>query len=131
MGETGMDHPHREVVQVGVSGARIVAVTHQRIDYIDMAGQARSVDLEACARGWGRWHDEHRGEFLPLPGSSEQGIAAWNARCVGERGALDNPPWAEFRNERATRFVFETRDALYRELLTPLGKAGWHTFDTD
>jgi hypothetical protein len=126
-----MDHPNREVVQVGASGARIVAVTHQRIDYFDMAGQARSIDLEECARSWGRWHDEHRREFLPLPGSSEQGIAAWNARCVGERGALDNPPWAEFRNERATRFVFETRDALYLELLTPLRKAGWHTFDTD
>jgi hypothetical protein len=52
-----------------------------------------------------------------LPGASEQGIAAWSARCVGLRGALDDPPWAEFLNERNTRFEFGSYEALYAELL--------------
>jgi hypothetical protein len=126
-----MNHPQREIVRIGASGARIVAVTRQRIDYIDMAGQEQFIDLEECARRWGRWHDERSQEFLPLPGATEQGIAASNARCVGKRGALDNPPWAEFRNERNTRFEFGSYEALYTELLGPLRQAGWHTFDTD
>jgi hypothetical protein len=126
-----MGRPAREVVQIGISGARIVTVSRQRVDYIDMAGQAQFVDLEECARSWGQWHDGHRGEYLPLPGASDQSIAAWNACCVGQRGALDNPPWAEFQNERKTRFEFASREALYRELLNPLREASWQTFDTD
>jgi hypothetical protein len=126
-----MECPQGEVVRVGVSGARIVTVSRQRIDYIDMAGQDRFVDLEECARAWARWHEERRSEFLPLPGASEQSIVAWNARCVGQRGACDNPPWAAFMNERHTRFEFPSYDALYQELLRPLQKAGWHTFDTN
>jgi hypothetical protein len=126
-----MNHPQREIVRIGVSGARIVAVARQRIDYIDMAGQEQFIDLEKCASSWGRWHDDRSQEFLPLPGATGQGIAAWNARCVGQRGALDSPPWAEFMNERNTRFEFATYEALYTELLGPLMQAGWHTFDTN
>jgi hypothetical protein len=122
-----MNRPQREVVRVGASGARIVAVTRQRIDYIDMAGQEQFIDLEECASRWGRWHDDRSQEFLPMPGATEQGIAAWNARCVGQRGFQ----WAEFMNERNTRFEFATYEALYTELLDPLRQAGWHTFDTD
>ena len=126
-----MNHPHRETVRIGVSPARIVAVTCQRIDYIDMAGQGQFIDLEECARNWGRRHDDRSQEFLPLPGATEDDISAWNARCVGQRGALDDPPWAEFTNERNTRFEFESYIALYTELLGPLMQAGWHTFDTN
>src|SRR5262245_51330890 len=107
-----MDRPHGEVVRIGVSDARIVAVTRQRIDYIDMAGQYLFVDLEECARTWARWHDEHRSDFLPLAGASEPSIVAWNACCVGKRGACDNPPWAAFMNERNTRFEFKSDEAL-------------------
>jgi hypothetical protein len=66
-----------------------------------------------------------------LPGATEQSAAAWNARCVGQRGASDNPPWVEFMNARMTRFEFATYEALYSELLTPLRREGWQTFDTD
>ena len=126
-----MDRPQGEVVRIGLSGARIVAVTPERIEYIDMGGEERFVDLRECARAWGQWREEHRSEFLPLPGASAQSIKAWNARCVGQRGACDDPPWAAFSNERQTRFEFPSYDALYRELLNPLRKAGWHTFDTN
>jgi hypothetical protein len=126
-----MIQPHGEVVRIASSTARITRVTRQRVDYVDMAGQVQFIDLEECVANWNSWHDSHRGEFLPLPGSSPETTAAWNARCVGLRGALDNPPWAEFMNERKTRFEFVSYAALYAELLTPLKKAGWHTFDTD
>jgi hypothetical protein len=126
-----MNQPQREIVLIGVSGARIAAVTRRRIDYIDMAGQEQFVDLEESARRWGRWHDDRSQAFLPLPGATEQDAASWNARCVGQRGACDNPPWVEFTNERRTRFEFQTYEALYRELLRPLQAAGWHTFDTN
>jgi hypothetical protein len=124
-----MNHPQREIVRIGASAGRIVTVTPRRIHYIDVAGQEQVIDLETCARSWGRWHDAHSREFLPLPGATEQSIRAWNARCVGQRDLSAEPPWVAFLNERNTRFEFETYEAVYLELLGPLEKAGWHTFD--
>ncbi len=66
-----------------------------------------------------------------MPGSTESIIADWNAGCVGLRGALDDPPWAEFMTEPRIRFQFVSYQALYQELLNPLGESGWHTFDTN
>jgi len=94
-----------------------------------MAGQEKFIDQELCASRWGRQHEDRRQEFLPLPGATEDGIAVWNAYCVGQRDTSDNPPWAEFMNERNTRFEFATYEAVYAELLGPLMQAGWHTFD--
>ena len=125
-----MNESTPEVVRIGVSGARVMRVTQQRVEYIDMAGQEQFVELEECARNWVGWHDAHRQEFLPLPGATKRGITAWIARCVGWRGALDGVPWVQFMNERRTRFKFGNREALYAEVLTPLAGAGWHTFDT-
>lgn len=119
-----------EVVRIGAIGGRIVNVTQKCIEYIDMAGQEQFVDLDECAKNWARRHDDHRQKFFPLPGATEQGITAWNARCVGQRAATDNSPWVEFMNKRKTRFEFGTYEAIYGELLEPLMRAGWHTFDT-
>ena len=49
-----MGDPTCEIVSIGVSGARIVGVTRERIDYIDAAGEERFIDLEECARSWER-----------------------------------------------------------------------------
>jgi len=106
-------------------------VNHERLEYIDGAGQEQVIELKECARNWVRWHDNHRQEFVLLPGASEADALIENARCVGQRGALDDPPWAELMNERKTRFEFESYEALYRELLGPLSRAGWGTFDTN
>ena len=103
--------PERETIRIGVSGARIVAVTRQRIDYIDMAGKEQFIDLEESAR-----------RLRTVTGSQE---------FVGLRAVLEDPPWAEFMNERTTRFEFATEGALYAELLGPLQQAGWATFDWD
>ena len=62
-----MNQTAGELIRVGTSGARIVRVTQKRIEYIDMAGQDQFIDLEECARAWGRWHDVHSHEFFPVP----------------------------------------------------------------
>lgn len=120
-----MNNPQTEVVRVGDSGARIVSVTRERIDYIDMAGDSRFIDLDACARAWGQARSSNRTDFVPLPGTTEQTVVTWNSRCVGLRGALDNPCWASFMNERNTRFEFDSVEALYKELLDRLRNVGW------
>ena len=56
------------VVRIGASGARILAVTDEGIDYLDEAGRQRSIDLAECARNWGRWRNARSQEFRPLPG---------------------------------------------------------------
>ena len=125
-----MGDPACEIVSIGVSGARIVGVTRERIDYIDAAGEERFIDLEECARSWERWRAQSSG-FQTLPGWTAQSAAAWQTRCVGQRGAVDNRPSAQLMNERRTRFEFTSYEALYKELLDPLKRAGWHTFDID
>lgn len=149
-----MNHTAGEVIRVGTSSARIVRLTRKYIEYIDMAGQDQFIDLEECARMWKRWHDVHSHEFFPVPGRwarwhdlhshellptpellpgppSHADIDAWNARCVGQRGGGYPLWWAEFMNERKTRFEFGTWEALWRKLQGPLMVAGWNTFDTE
>jgi hypothetical protein len=126
-----MSQTAHEVVRVGARGARIVRVTRERVEYVDTAGREQFVDLPQCARNWVRWHEDRRAGFGRVGDASEARVAAWNARCVGQRGAYDTPPWTSFMNERGTRFEFETYEELYRQLLGPLRDAGWHTFDTN
>ena len=54
-GELGMNHPEREIVRIGVAGARILGVARESIDYIDGACQKQFIDLEECSKNWGRW----------------------------------------------------------------------------
>jgi len=145
-----MNHAAGEVIRVGTSGARIVRVTQKHIEYIDMAGQGQFIDLEECARTWGRWYDHgffpvpgrwarwhaHSNELLPIPElfpgpPSQADIDAWNARCVGQRGGGYPLWWAELMNGRKTRFEFNTWEALWRQLQGPLMVTGWNTFDTE
>jgi hypothetical protein len=104
-----------ELVQIGVAGARIVRVTAERIEYVDSAGRERAVDLRECVRVWCERH----------------GTSEWDSRCVGDRGALDEPPWVRFVSDRATVFELASYEALYEELLGPLHAVGWHTFDSN
>ncbi len=120
-----------EVVRIGVSSARINQITRHRIEYSDEMGNEHTIDLEKCVRNWLRLCDDRREDFVAFPGVSDESIAEWNKGCVGQRGALDDPPWVEFVGERRTRFEFKTYDAVYAELLGPLGSVGWHTFDAN
>ena len=121
----------KEVVRIGTATARIVRVGPDLVDYIDDTGREQFIDLQECAVGWAALHDSHKREFIALPGVSERTAVDWNARCVGMRSTQTHAPWAQFRNARSTRFIFTTYEALYKDLLTPMQRAGWHTFDTD
>src|SRR5262249_12141665 len=95
----------------------------------DESGQECVVDLEECVKNWVQSHNENTHEFVVL--TSEDSAAAWNSRCVGQRGVLDEPPWVEFTTKRRTRLEFGSYDEAYASLLGPLNALGWHTFDTD
>jgi len=118
-----------EVIRIETGSSRIISITQQRIEYLGLAGEPCTIDLEECARNYMRWHSDHSDEFVALSGPAE--VDAWNARCVGTRDLCDSPPWVQFMNERRTRFEFDSYEAIYRELLTPLSRYGWQTFDMD
>lgn len=126
-----MAQPTSEVIRVGTAAARIVSVTQERIEYIDMAGQGQVIDLKECARNYVQWYDEHRREFIPLGGASQAAIDAEVAHCVGERGGPNPLWWIGLMNQRKTRFEFETWEASVQQLQGPLMGAGWNTFDTE
>jgi len=123
-----------ECVRIGTGPARITQVTDQKVEYIDEGGRELFVDLQECERIFGAL--EIAGLFPPsddmdwasvadgISSSSEQTVPA--GRCVGLRGALDDPPWFQFLNLRRTQFEFKDRDALDAELLIPMGRM---TFD--
>jgi hypothetical protein len=50
-------------------------------------------------------------------------------RCVGLRGAVDEPAWFQFLNRRRTQFEFKSYDAICAELLNPLDRVGCTSFD--
>ena len=126
-----------ECVRIGTGAARITHVTNQKVTYIDERGRELFVDLNECQRiGSGL---EIAGVFPPsddvdwasvadgvYSSSDSAGQTAPAGGCVGLRGALDHPPWFQFLNRRRTQFEFKNRDALYAELLTPMGRT---TFD--
>jgi hypothetical protein len=120
-----------EVVRIAPAQSRILRITQKHVEYISLTGPQHFIDLQECAKNWVRWHNEREREFIALSGSSRADIDLWNARCVGTRGASDQPPWVQFMNDRNTRFEFRSYEAVYQELLGPLMQNGWHTFDTN
>jgi hypothetical protein len=128
---TGTNQPDPEIVRIGNGHAGINSVTAERVEYRDEAGQDRFLDLRQCARNWGGHREQNGRDFILLPGVSTNSADAWNLRCVGMRGILDDPPWVEFINERRTRFEFPSEETAYADLLGPLQEAGWHTFDAN
>src|SRR5262245_48174670 len=102
----------RETFAVHSGSAKIVRVTAWEIEFTDASGAKHFVSLRECASNWPLYH-----------GGFQNKEARGGNRCVGERGALDDPPWVQFVNERMFRFEFESYDALYRDLLDPLSRA--------
>jgi len=131
MDTLGGEHLLGPAVRIGKGEARIVSVTPEHLVYHDEDGSEHDLDLMQCAAHWTEWRNEHEGDFVLFAGVDAEASRAWNERCVGERGACDDPPWVELRSEPRTRFAFESYEQVYEELLGPLGRAGWHTFDTN
>jgi hypothetical protein len=131
-----------EVKRMSASGAHIVCITHELIEYVNTAGKRQFIDLEECARNWMRYRHDHSHEFISLPPVPEikfedYGAAALlfnfkDSRCVALRDTYAG--WVEFMNDRKTRFEFPAGQGfggdIWRELLMPLLQVGWCTFDT-
>ena len=117
-----------EVVRIdGV--ACVVAVTPSQIQYISTTGDPGTIELEECSRNWMRRRREQAADFILVPGASQSVADQWNARCVGTRGGSSARYWVQFMNERNTRLEFGTYEARGEQLLGPLARHGWHTFD--
>lgn len=121
-------------IRMGNRLARITSVTAQRVEYTDEAGRAWFIDLDECARIGSCL--EHAGLFPPSDDLDWAAVATDESRCaessaatsgcVGLRGALDEPAWFQFLDQRRTQFEFTDGRALYAELLNPMGRM---TFD--
>jgi hypothetical protein len=125
-----------DLVRIGRGPARIVAITDRELRYIDETGADRRIDLADCARICRVL--ESTGRFPPADDTDWAGLAETTPDfssldpahgCVGLRGAVDDPPWFQFLDRRRTQFEFTDYDAIRRGLVTPLGAAGWQTWD--
>jgi hypothetical protein len=128
--------PRVELIRIGAGQARILQVAEQAVEYIDAGGVQRSVDLQECARTYLALH--RSGNFPPADDTDWAAIAAAYPAsasgplpygCVGLRAVVDDPPWLQFLNSRRTQFEFTEADAIQDELVTPLARMGWQTWD--
>ena len=124
-----------ELVRIGIGQSRITDISHGRCDYVDESGRALYVDLEECARIWacldGSLPDpDYDWSVLADSDPNFSAVDVSQHGCVGLRGAIDEPAWFQFLNRRRTQFEFEGgRDDIYAQLLTPLARVGWASFD--
>lgn len=125
-----------ERVRIGEGMAKIDRITPTAVTYLDERGRAASIDLPECGRtyicltlggafpprdddDWSTFADEH----------SHLITVEARASVVGLRGVIDDPPWFQFLDRRRTQFEFQSRDAIEHELLLPLARCGFQTWD--
>ena len=99
-----MSNPSPRRVQIGEGHGRIVRVGQDAVEYEDATGATHTIELASCRR-------------------SPEG------QVVGVRGALDDPPWFEFFGPHAVRMELDSDRALYQQLVIPLGRAGYCSYD--
>lgn len=126
-----------DLIRIGRARARIVSVMREKVEYIDEDGRKQFVDLEECARicmclyRSGLFPPKNDTDWTSVadatPGFASLDVSGGGT--VGLRGALDTPPWFQFLNRRRTQFDFKNRDRLEKQLLRPLAKFGWQSFD--
>src|SRR5215831_9405094 len=126
-----------ERVRMGDGPAKISEITRSKITYFDSRGVAQFVDLEESARicrvleRTGAWPPPedldwaaYAAAHLELSEAKSGGYG-----LVGMRGAADEPPWFQFFDRRRTLFEFKDRDTIYSELIAPMARHGWQTWD--
>jgi hypothetical protein len=137
-GDTGefYNFAPRELVRIGTGPARILQVAQQAVTYVDGSAIERSVDLQECARTYLALY--RSGNFPPTDDADWTAIAAAHPvsgseplpyGCVGLRAVVDDPLWFQFLDHRRTQFEFADADAIRNELVTPLARLGWQTWD--
>jgi len=125
-----------ELVRIGTDQARVLQVARQAVTYLDGSGVERSVDLQECARVYLALY--RSGNFPPADDTDWTAIAAAHPAsesesqtrgCVGLRAVIDDPPWFQFFDHRRTQFEFGDSDTIRNELVIPLARFGWQTWD--
>jgi hypothetical protein len=123
-----------ERIRMGEGPAKISEIARTKIVYIDGRGVQQFVDLEESARTCGVL--ERTGAWPPPEDLDWTAYAAAHSELsnvrlglVGMRGAVDEPPWFQFFDRRRTLFEFKDRDTIYSELITPMARHGWQTWD--
>ena len=123
-------------VRMGESPAKISEIALTKIVYIDGAGVQQFVDLEESARTCAVL--ERTGAWPPPEDMDWTVYAAAHPDLyrldvqyglVGMRGAGDEPPWFQFFDRHRTLFEFKDRDTIYAELINPMVRHGWQTWD--
>jgi hypothetical protein len=115
-----------ELVRIGQGQAGIVDVGKTRLDYLNEAGERKSIDLEECARIFSAL--ERAGFFPPGDDTDWAAIADSQPKlrpeeiggAIGLRARMDDPPWFQFLNRRRTQFEFRDAEQMNAELMTPL-----------
>lgn len=125
-----------QFVRMGEGPAKISEISPTKILYIDDSSIEQSVDLEESARTCSVL--ERTGAWPPPEDMDWTAYAAAHPDLykldvkyglVGMRGAGDVPPWFQFFDRRRTLFEFKDRDTIYDELITPMVRDGWQTWD--
>jgi hypothetical protein len=125
-----------ERVRFGEGIAKITRISEAAVDYLDEAGRAFSVDLSECTRTWtcltlgGAFPPGDDDDWSKFADDHADLIKSdvWRG-VIGLRGVIDDPPWCQFLNRRRTQFEFRSREIIENDLLQPLARYGWQTFD--
>jgi hypothetical protein len=104
----------------------ITSITPQGVTYIDAAGQQQFIDFKTCHKNQMAWMERTSGAEY----TDERSEFYQQAKYVGRRYALSDPPALEFYTIPRIMFEFPTRDDL-SDVLVQIKKAGWRTNDGD
>lgn len=94
-------------IEIAPDRGRIVDITSKLLEFVDESGAVGSVEL--------RIHTPNAFQLPPMYIAIRE---------------LNGAPWTvTFRDAPTTRFVFQTYEDAYSDLLIPLGDIGLKTFD--
>jgi hypothetical protein len=126
-----------KLVQIDCGAAKVIAVSHEDVEYLDGDGMQQFVDLKECARVCSCL--KAVGQFPPADdldwgavvdaGPGFYSLSVTFRPIVGLRGALDAPPWFQFLDRARTQFEFRDYDHIKKVLLDPLAMTRWLTWD--
>ena len=101
-----------KLVHITAAKGRLLSISHERLDYCDEDGTEAFIDLALC-------YELLKGHFRG------------EEKYIGFRNAARKTPFATLNDGEEVRFVFDSYEAIYTELLNPLRELGWVTLDLD
>jgi hypothetical protein len=104
----------------------ILSITVSELLYRDNEGNQKVIDFQECYQRWLKRelsYQKNNSESSSFPNATSE----WKE--IGERDALDTPPYIQFYSKQRIQFDFASYEELtaFRMKLWELGK--WTTFD--